>query len=143
MYDYSIPSSSRFPVNLLKLVAKQKKKWCRTDGNFTGNEIILGLEWFYQSKMADKREENLLYKMQKLEVRECVVCFFLCWSIWNFWWERESEREGRGKVELEDRMSQGLEVFVILSICIWMWNQELCWQKVVLSRRVLFQELER
>lgn len=31
---------------------------------------------------------------------------------------RESEREGRGKVELEDRMSQGLEVFVILSICI-------------------------
>lgn len=55
-----------------------------TDGNFNRkHEIILGLECFYRrrkSKMADKREErNLLYKKKakKLEVRECVVCFFL------------------------------------------------------------------
>lgn len=88
------------------------------------HEIILGLECFYQRRKKqdgwqERREIYYTKKAKKLEVRECVVCFFLCLRVYETFDERERKREweGRGKVEFAKlEWARVWNLFVILSI---------------------------
>lgn len=66
------------------------------------HEIILGLECFIKEKKKkqdggqERREIYYTKKAKKLEVRECVVCFFLCLRVYETFDEREKKRV-RGK----------------------------------------------